>query len=93
MNYSWNTFDIDYTHIHTDDLSTAKLDHFLWPGGLKDNIMDGGVLHLTENLSRHSPIWIKLNVNNVRTHTEEIKTSERQNFGFFWGFCWEAKKY
>ena len=77
LQYSWNKFDIDYTHIHTDDISTDRLDHFMWTNGLSDHIIDGGVLHLNDNLSRHSPIWIKLNVKNiVRNTEEEVKIAE-----------------
>ena len=50
LQYSWNKFDIDYTHIHTDDISTDRLDHFMWTNGLSDHIIDGGVLHLNDNL-------------------------------------------
>ena len=67
--YSWNKFNIDYTHIHTDDISTAKLDHILWTAGLDD--------HVAENLSRHSPIWIKLNVQDVKINREQVSTSKK----------------
>ena len=29
LKYSWDKLKIDYTHIHTDDKSTAILDHFV----------------------------------------------------------------
>ena len=39
--YSWDKFEIDYTHVHTDDISTAKLDHFLWTNGLDKYVLEG----------------------------------------------------
>ena len=33
----WNKFQVDYTHIHTDFLSTSVLDNFLVSGGRGPN--------------------------------------------------------
>ena len=36
------------------------------------HVIDGGVLHLPENTSRHSPIWIKVEVSNLESTKEEM---------------------
>ena len=69
---SWNKFEIDFTHIHTDDKSTAILGHFLWTQGMGNQVIDGGVLHLAENTSRHSPVWIKVEVSDIVKNKEEV---------------------
>ena len=53
---------VGYTHIHTDLKSTSILDNFLVNERLLDLIEDAGVIHLGDNLSRHSPIMIKLKI-------------------------------
>ena len=58
----WDRFAVDYTHIHTDFLSTSTLDHFVVNERLLDLVLDCGPLHLGDNPSRHSPIVIKLNI-------------------------------
>ena len=61
----WDSFDIDYTHIHTDLKSVSKIDHFLVNERLLGHVVDAGPLHLGDNLSRHSPIIMKLNIGNI----------------------------
>lgn len=61
----WDKFSVDYTHIHTDLKSTAILDHFLVNQRLLDLITDAGPIHLGDNLSRHSPIMMKLNLGDI----------------------------
>jgi exonuclease III len=51
----WDKFPIDFTHIHTDLKSTAILDNFFVSEGFLSFVEDAGVLHLGDNLSRHSP--------------------------------------
>ena len=52
----WERFPVSFTHIHTDMKSTSVLDNFLVNERLLDYIVDAGVMHLGDNLSRHSPI-------------------------------------
>jgi hypothetical protein len=54
-----------HTHIHTDYRSTSTLVHFLVNEGLLPFIKDAGALHLGDNLSRHSPIMISVNVGDI----------------------------
>ena len=61
----WNSFQVDYTHIHTDLKSVSKIDHFLVNERLLGHVVDAGPLHLGDNLSRHSPIVMKLDIGNI----------------------------
>ena len=56
----WEKFPVDFTHLHTDFKSSSVLDHFLVNQRLLENIVDAGPVHLGDNLSRHSPIMMKL---------------------------------
>ena len=56
---------VNYTHIHVDLQSTSILDHFICNESLLPYISDAGVLHLGDNLSRHSPIMLRLNTGNI----------------------------
>ena len=61
----WTKFPIEYTHIHTDDKSTAILDHFFVNDNLLNKVQDAGVIHLGDNHSRHSPIMIKIKLPSI----------------------------
>ena len=61
----WNKFPVSFTHIHTDLKSTSILDHFLVNDRLLEFVEDAGVMHLGDNLSRHSPIMLKLRVGDI----------------------------
>ena len=63
----WQHHSIDFTHIHTDDVSTATLDHFLVNERLLPLVKECVVLHRGDNLSRHSPILLKLDVGAIPT--------------------------
>ena len=57
---SWKTHPVTHTHVHIDHVSTSILDHFMMDSELLKVVQDAGALHLGDNLSRHSPIMIKL---------------------------------
>ena len=61
----WEQFPISYTHVHTDLVSTSTLDHFIVNERLLAAVIDADVLHLGDNLSRHSPIMLKLNLGSL----------------------------
>ena len=61
----WESFPCNYTHVHTDHQSTSVLDHFLCDEGLQQYNTDSGPIHLGCNLSRHSPIMLRLDVGSV----------------------------
>ena len=49
--------------------STSILDNFLVNERLLELVEDAGVIHLGDNLSRHSPIMLKLNVGAIPLKT------------------------
>ena len=61
----WETHPVSHTHIHTNMQSMSTLDHFMVDPALLPAIIDAGALHLGCNLSRHSPIMIKLDIGNL----------------------------
>ena len=61
----WEHHPIDYTHIHTDLSSTSSLDHFIVNERLLPLVLDAGPMHLGDNLSRHSPILLKLDLGRI----------------------------
>ena len=65
LNSVWDSFNIEYTHIHTDLKSVSKIDHFLVNERLLEHVVDAGPLHLGDNHSRHSPIVMKLDIGNI----------------------------
>ena len=58
----WESKNIDFTHIHTDNKSVSTIDHFIVNEQLLDLMVDCGPLHLGDNLSCHLPIIVKLNL-------------------------------
>ena len=69
----WEHHPVTYTHIHTDQTSTSTLDHFLINERLLSVIAGADVLHLGDNLSRHSPIMLKLDLGKLPT-AKRVKT-------------------
>ena len=61
----WDHYPVDYTHVHTDYISTSTLDHFVVNERLIDLISDCGTMHLRDNPSRHSPIILKLDISAI----------------------------
>ena len=62
---------IDFTHVHTDDVSTAILDHFLVNERLIPLVEECVALHRGDNLSRHSPVLLRLNVGAIPSSQKE----------------------
>ena len=76
----WEKFPIDYnTHLHTDLESSSILDNFFVNKELLEHIKVAGPVHLRDNLSRLSPIMIKIDVGSIqaRSKTTEISRSRR----------------
>ena len=61
----WDQYPVSYTHIHTNLTSTSTLDHFVVNRRLLSLVVDAGVMHLGDNLSRHSPIMLKLDIGSI----------------------------
>ena len=56
----WDGQNIDYTHVHTDGIATSTIDHFLVSSKLVGLVEECGPVHRGDNLSRHSPIFLRL---------------------------------
>ncbi len=48
---------VDYTHLHTDGISTSTIDHFMVSANILQIWENGGVTHSVNNLSNHSIIY------------------------------------
>ena len=70
---SWDKFEIDFTHAHevNDTLHVSTIDHFFWNSTKTDSIIDAGVLHLSHNLSDHSPVFCKME---TRVESKQISS-------------------
>ena len=63
----WSAYPVDHTHVHTDYSSTSVLDHFFVSERLLMLVEECRVLHRGDNMSRHSPILLKLRVGDIPT--------------------------
>ena len=70
----WSHHPVDYTHIHTENKSTATLDHFLISPRLLPLVVSSGALHRGDNFSRHSPIWLSLKLGSLPVKDSTKKT-------------------
>ena len=61
----WSQNPVDFTHVHTDNTSVSTVDHFLLSPRLLPLVVDSKVLHRGDNLSRHSPILVRLNLGSL----------------------------
>ena len=61
----WSHHPVDFTHIHTDNKSISTVDHFVVNPRLLPLVAGCGVIHRGDNLSRHSPIWVRLNLGSL----------------------------
>ena len=71
----WEKFPVGFTHIHTDLKATSILDNFMMNERLLDLVEDAGGLHLGDNLSRHSPVMVRLNLGSLPVKTERKVTA------------------
>ena len=67
----WRHHHVDHTHVHTDNVSTATLDHFLVNERLLPLVEQCLVLHRGDNMSRHSPILLKLQAGKIPAKQKE----------------------
>ena len=67
----WNHHPVDFTHVHTNDASTSILDHFLVNERLIPLVEECVALHRGDNLSRHSPVLLRLNVGAIPSIQKE----------------------
>ena len=73
----WERHPVDFTHLHTDLKSTSTLDHFIVNERLLP-LIQADVVHLGDNLSRHSPIMLKLDIGAIpKKEKVRIKSYKR----------------
>ena len=89
----WEKFNVDFTHVHTDGTSTSVLDHFLVNERLLSIIEDAGPLHLGDNLSRHSPIMMKIRLPNLSTKQVDSKSPKLRRPAWYKASENEINKY
>ena len=83
---SWDKYEIDFTHAHkvNDILHVSTIDHFFWNSTATDSIIDAGVLHLSQNLSDHSPVFCKM-----ETRVESKQFSSNHDVNINTNPCWK----
>ena len=68
----WESKPIDYTHIHTNNVNTSIIDHFIVSHNLLQKIEACGPVHTGDNMSRHSPIFLSLNLGELALAPEDV---------------------
>ena len=77
----WTKFPVDFTFCSPSDTSFSTLDHFLISEDLENIVSDAGVIHLGDNVSGHSPIYLKLNIGSLPEHQAQARQySAKQNW-------------
>ena len=69
---SWEHFTADFTHEYEQNGIThvSTVDHFFWSQSVHENITDCGVIHHSSNLSDHSPIFCKFQINEFDSNVQ-----------------------
>ena len=74
----WDKFPVSHTHVHTDNASVSTLDHFLADPVLLQAIVEASAIQLGDNMSRHSPIILKVNIQTLPARKKENTKSIRR---------------
>ena len=74
----WDLKQIDFTHVHTDGVSTSTIDHFLVSPNLLSKMTDCGPLHSGDNMSRHSPIIVSFNLGELQHKQQQEQPPPRR---------------
>ena len=74
----WDSFPVDFTF--TSGHSCSTLDHFLISNTQSNIVLDAGVMHDPENLSGHSPIFLKVDLAKANNPPEDLKRNPRLNW-------------
>ena len=74
---AWQKFQTTFSHIHTDGFSTSLIDHFLLSPELFEVIESCEALHSGDNLSRHSPIMLRIKISDIKLKTESFTNKAR----------------
>ena len=79
----WEKFDISHTHIHTDNKSFSTLDHFLVDPELLKVVEEAEAVQLGDNLSRHSPIVMKVRLESLPARPKHSAPQPRRRPAWF----------
>ena len=66
----WNFFPVDFTYAFGESRST--LDHFIISNTQSNIILESGAIHDPDNVSGHSPIYVKVNLQKANNPPEKI---------------------
>ena len=71
--------DVDYTHhqIYNGESFLSTIDHFVSNDALYNKVVEAGVIHTGENPSNHSPIFVKLVLDNIDDSNEKVQIKKR----------------
>ena len=75
----WEDHPVDFTHVHTDGVSTSTIDHFLVSRKLRREVVACKAVHSGDNLSRHSPIILSLRLGDVCSHQAPTQPPPRRS--------------
>ena len=76
----WDMFPVDFTYSCSQSMSI--IDHFILPNNMAQIISDCGVFHDSENMSGHSPIYLKVDLLKSRNPVEKVERNPRLNWSF-----------
>ena len=67
---------LDFTHTYSvnETTYTSTIDHFFWNDNCDALIKEAGTIHLLENMSDHSPIYCKLDMNSDTVKDDSANT-------------------
>ena len=76
---TWEKFPVDFTFSSGQAFST--IDHFFISNTQQDIILDAGTIHDPENVSGHSPVYVKIDLAKANNPPEKISRNPRLNWG------------
>ena len=74
----WDSFPVDFTFSAGKSFST--IDHFFISNTQQDIIFEAGAIHDPENMSGHSPVYLKINLAKANNPPEKIFRNPRLNW-------------
>ena len=85
LEFLWNSGkidNIDHTYFFTSEHVTATsiIDHFVCNTPVHQAITEAGVVHEPDNLSNHSPIFVKLVINDLSTNIKGSYSEKRTSW-------------
>ena len=71
LSLAWNKFPCDFTYAHSQERNNrtnvyySTIDHYLMSENVYEQVTNAMPLHLSENLSNHEPIYLKVKISEV----------------------------